>query len=69
MKTLYGLTVTQMYGAYYACKLENWKQFVKSIAENALHVWDNHCDIRSEIESQIAEDAIDNLLTEQNEEE
>lgn len=45
------------------------KEVAKSIAENALHTWDNHCDIRDEIKNRIVEDMIDNLLIEQNEEE
>ena len=87
METLYGLTESQMREVYRACRLENWKQYVESIAftwdecenlndedfkdiaERALHVWDNHCDIRGEIESQIVEDTISDWLAEQNKEE
>ena len=86
MKTLYGLTEAQMWEVYRACRLENWKEFTRSItdnwyeieelsdedlediADNALYAWDNHCDIRGEIESQIVEEAISDWLSAHNEE-
>lgn len=41
----------------------------EDIADNALHIWDNHCDTRGELESQIVEEAISDWLSEYNKEE